>query len=412
MSRASARPPRLRRSTAIVAWPRGPWIVVQNYVLERTAAWRGPALSLLPALGHWTSIGGVTRRLRALGDPDPAATVLRLVRGGVLVAERSKLARQEALWRRTWRWGPLAAAFHRSLRDVRFRSEEVTQARLARRARVRPPPAVMHEAGSTSLGLPEPRVRRGVLAHLLRRESVREMSRAPVSRQEIADVLFAGLGVRGILRDPLQGDLPLKLAPSGGARNPIDGYLLALRIQGLPPGAYRYSGWRRDLEPVAPGPGPLPRDLLGGQEWADDASAVVFLVASFGRAMWKYDHPLSLRMVLLEAGHIAQNLLVAAGDAGLAAWPSGAISDSRAEAALGVSGPDRSVLYAVVLGRRRGEASPHRARRSRSSASSARGGEPGSASLQARPSRSRAARASGRRPRASSARARSRRLRG
>jgi nitroreductase len=67
--------------------------------------------------------------------------------------------------------------------------------------------------------------------------------------------------------------------------------------------------------------------------------------------MWKYRHPLSYRMVTLEAGHIAQNLLVAASDLGLAAFPSGAVSDSAVEAALRLGGADIAVLYAVVVGR-------------------------------------------------------------
>ena len=177
------------------------------------------------------------------------------------------------------------------------------------------------------------------------------MSGAPVSSRHVADVLFAGLGVRAVVRDPIQGDLPLKLTPSGGARNPIDGYLVAIDVAGLPPGAYLYSGLRRDLEPVDGHLLPAASELLGGQPWAEGSAAVVFLVASLGRAMWKYEHPLSLRMVLLEAGHIAQNMLVAASDLGLASWPSGAISDSRVEELLEIGGPDRAVLYAVVLGR-------------------------------------------------------------
>ncbi len=314
----------------------------------------------------------LVRELGHLGHRDPVATLATLVRAGVLVPRGTDLARREARLRSTWEWGPVAGAHHFGLRNVRFRSQEETEALLARRALRERPVPVLPRTRRAGISLPAPRLERGVLPHLLARRTVREFSGDPVGAQAVSDVLFAGLGVRALIRDPVQGLLPLKLAPSGGARNPIDGYLCAIRVTGIAPGAYRYSGVRRDLEPVRPAPLPPARDLLGGQPWADGAAAVVFLVASFGRAMWKYRHPLSYRMVLLEAGHIAQNLLVTACDLGLAAWPSGAISDSLCEELLDVSGPDRAVLYAVVLGLP--APPPQRARRARSARSSAAGG--------------------------------------
>ncbi|MGA8890168.1 MAG: SagB/ThcOx family dehydrogenase [Anaeromyxobacteraceae bacterium] len=395
-----------------MAWPYRDGFLVRNYLIGTTLGCAGPALALLARADRWQAPDALVRTLADLGDESPGDTLLALLRNGALVPEGTRTARRENEWLRSWKWGPVAAAFHRGLRDLRFRTEEETAALLSKRAKGRPPPAVIPEPGPRRLSLPPPRTDRGLLARLLLRESVREMSGAPISSRQLAEVLFAGLGVRAVVRDPIQGDLPLKLAPSGGARNPIDGYLVAIDVAGVPPGAYRYSGLRRDLEPVGrPPPLPAAAELLGGQPWAKGVAAVVFLVASLGRAMWKYEHPLSLRMVLLEAGHVAQNMLVAASDLGLASWPSGAISDSRVEDLLGIGGPDRAVLYAVVLGR------PTKAPRQRpslalSSPSSRSGGKPGSASRQKPASKVAAARASGSRPLASSARARRRRPRG
>jgi SagB-type dehydrogenase family enzyme len=333
----------------------------------------GPVeLGLVAGAERGTRPEVLVRELDRLGNRAPAATLAALVRAGVLVPLGTDLARREARWRSSWKWGPVAGAHHLGLRNVRFRSQEETEALLARRALRERPVAVLPRRRRGGIALPAPRVDRGVLPHLLARRTLREMSGEAIGAQEIADVLFAGLGVRGLVRDPVQGVLPLKLAPSGGARNPIDGYLCAIQVAGVAPGAYLYSGVRRDLDPIRPARLPPAPDLLGGQPWADGAAAVVFLVASFGRAMWKYRHPLSYRMVLLEAGHIAQNLLVAACDLGLAAWPSGAISDSLCEEVLGTSSPDRSVLYAVVLGRP--APAPQRPRRARSARNSATGG--------------------------------------
>jgi SagB-type dehydrogenase family enzyme len=409
-----ARAPLLHRSTTLIAWPAGdqPRFCVQNVLL----GWRvfcGPAgLALISGLPGPATANALLDRLAELGDTDPPGTLDALIQGGLLVAERSDLARRQREWRRSWRWGPVAGAFHRSLRDLPFLDVEETRVRLARRARREPPPPALPVASGNRQGLPEPRVRRGVLPHLLRRESLREMTGAPITARDVADVLFSGLGVRAVVRDPVQGDLPLKLAPSGGARNAIEGWLLALRVKGLPAGVYRYSGLHRDLERVSllGRDTPPPSALLGGQPWADGAAAVVFLVATFERAAWKYRHALSYRMLTLEAGHVAQNQLVAAAALGLAAWPSGALSDTLVEEVLGFRPPGQAALYAVVLGRPAG--GPQPPSRSRSARSSRSGGKSGSASAQRRASRSASSRASPTRPRASSARARSRRLRG
>jgi len=90
--------------------------------------------------------------------------------------------------------------------------------------------------------------------------------------------------------------------------------------------------------------------LLGDQDWFSPAAAVVLLVASFERSAWKYPHPGAFRVVLLEAGHIAQNLLLAATHHGLAAAPTCALSDRAIESLLGLDRVKHAALHAVVLG--------------------------------------------------------------
>ena len=100
--------------------------LVRNFLLDTHAACRGAPLALLPLAGRWQTVAALTRRLDGLGDRNPAATLRALVDSGVLVPEGSAVARREREWLRAWKWGPLAAAFHRSLRDLRFRTEEQT----------------------------------------------------------------------------------------------------------------------------------------------------------------------------------------------------------------------------------------------------------------------------------------------
>ena len=80
------------------------------------------------------------------------------------------------------------------------------------------------------------------------------------------------------------------------------------------------------------------------------AAAAVLLVASFERTSWKYGHPTGLRALFLEAGHIAQNLLLAATSHGLAATPTAALSDRAIETLLGLDRVRQGAIHAVVVG--------------------------------------------------------------
>ncbi len=359
--------PRLRRAWSILATLDDDGPRIRNFARSSSAPLTAAALAVLAGAGGWRARRALLRQLREAGDRDPGATLGLLQTQGALVAEGSAEAALDGRLERRWPWGVVAAAFHGALRDPPFLADEAAESVLAQRATSDPPRGVIPRRGPRALPLPPPRRDRGVLPHLLRRESRRVFGRGPLRLCALADVLFAGLGVRGLLHDPVQGCLPLKLAPSGGARNPIDGYLYALEVEGLPRGIYRYAGVGHTLEPVHLEARALPRLLLGGQPWVDGSAAVIFLVASFSRTAWKYRHPIAYRVVLLEAGHIAQNLQVAACDLGLAAAPTCAFSDSVAEAVLRLDRPDQALLHAVVLGPRAAAQRPSRARRAASS---------------------------------------------
>jgi SagB-type dehydrogenase family enzyme len=182
------------------------------------------------------------------------------------------------------------------------------------------------------------------------RRTNRLMLDAPVALEDLADCFLFSLAITGFIEDPEVMDLPLKMTPSGGGRNPYEGYVCVRNVEGLTPGVYHYSALERTLGLVRAGPPPPFRSLLAGQEWTSSAAAVVFLVANFDRTMWKYHHPGGYRVTLIEAGHIAQNMILAATKLGLVANPTGAMAPDLVEATLGVGGITQTVVYAIVLG--------------------------------------------------------------
>jgi SagB-type dehydrogenase family enzyme len=143
--------------------------------------------------------------------------------------------------------------------------------------------------------------------------------------------------------------MPVTLTPSGGARNPFEAYVYCRKVQGVAEGLYHYSALQHSLEPVA-ATAPKPAELLPQQAWVDDAAAIVFLVANFDRTMWKYGQPFGYKTVLIEAGHIAQNIAVTCAKLGLTANPTLGIDDARLDKALGLAPPLQSALYALSIG--------------------------------------------------------------
>ncbi len=79
-------------------------------------------------------------------------------------------------------------------------------------------------------------------------------------------------------------------------------------------------------------------------------TCAIILCASLDRTMWKYPDPNAYRVVLIEAGHIGQNIMLAATEKGLTACPTAALSHSLIRDAAGLDSITDTPLYALTLG--------------------------------------------------------------
>jgi SagB-type dehydrogenase family enzyme len=133
--------------------------------------------------------------------------------------------------------------------------------------------------------------------------------------------------------------------PSGGALYPLEVYV-ALRRDGV----HRYDPGLHTLEehehgdpwPALEAACPLPGLLDGG-------SAALLLLAVFGRTRFKYGQR-GYRFALLEAGHVVQNVALAAAALDVPALPLGGFYDAQVDELVGADGLEESVVYGVVLG--------------------------------------------------------------
>jgi SagB-type dehydrogenase family enzyme len=213
----------------------------------------------------------------------------------------------------------------------------------------RRPGAYKSYPGAPRVSLPAPDPSASLarpLGDLLRaRRSVRSYGGRPLSLDELSTLLWAA---QGISRE--ESGFAFRTAPSAGALYPVETYLSAQNAAGLDPGVYHYDVRGHALEIVRPGD--ARRETASAaldQDFLAEAGAVFVWTAVFGRAKWKYRQR-AYRYVYLDAGHIAQNLALAAAALGLGSCQVAALYDDEVNALLGVDGEEESVVYMSAVG--------------------------------------------------------------
>jgi SagB-type dehydrogenase family enzyme len=226
--------------------------------------------------------------------------------------------------------------------------------RMRAKARREPMPhAVKRYRDAPTVALPAPRTDGEFPAVLQNRRTWRRFGARPASVADVSDILGLTFGVQRWLDLPGIGRVALKSSPSGGARHPIECYVVALRVDGLARGVYHYRPDVHRLErlPARAGPRDV-RTFLPGQPWYAEASAIVFMTAVFARTRWRYGSGRAYRVILAETGHLCQTFCLAASWRGLAPFCTMALADTRIEQHLGLDGASEAVLYAAGFGTR------------------------------------------------------------
>jgi SagB-type dehydrogenase family enzyme len=342
-----------RRSPHLVCYWLGRRLVLENYVSRARVTADPLTCHILHFFDCWRTVRALTDRFPQFSPISLARAVRALARLSLLEHPRhANHAGPDTL--STWKdWGPAAGFLHFSTKDAHVPMEpKDSLLELRRRARIKPmPPSVKSYPGTPQFRLPSP-PRSGEFPHvLLARRTWRQFSRSSISLEKFAALLGLSFGVQSWLHVRGVGSVPLKTSPSGGARHPIETYVLALRVKGLRSGLYHYAAGTHRLELLRRGASPQEVvRYLNGQWWFGDAAAVVLMTAVFARTQWKYPAPRAYRLVLIDAGHVCQTFCLVATWLGLAPFCTMALADSPIEAALGIDGVGESVLYAAGVG--------------------------------------------------------------
>lgn len=183
------------------------------------------------------------------------------------------------------------------------------------------------------------------------RLSCRSFAEEAIGLDAVAELLWACYGVTG---DARLGALELleRPVPSGGGLYPLEIYALVRAVEGLAPGVHHYTPTTHGLEHLREVelPGQLLRYLFMGQPLASDAAVLVVISAVTARALTKYGDR-GYRYLLLEAGHVAQNINLLAPQLGLGSCNLGGFLDDELAALLTIDVEYEVPLYAIAIGR-------------------------------------------------------------
>ena len=175
------------------------------------------------------------------------------------------------------------------------------------------------------------------------RRSVRDYASRSLSMEELSTLLHAAQGIT----QPRTG---FRAAPSAGALYPLETYTVVHDVAGLEAGLYHYAVHEHRLELLQPGD-LRPAVTRAGlwQPFLGQAGVCLILAAVFQRTRWRYRER-TYRYVMLEAGHVAQNIYLAATAIGLGACAVGAFDDNDLNDLLGLDGRQEAAVYLISVG--------------------------------------------------------------
>ncbi|MGE5580726.1 MAG: SagB/ThcOx family dehydrogenase [Bacillota bacterium] len=200
-----------------------------------------------------------------------------------------------------------------------------------------------------SLKIPEERSSPGTEETIRSRRTVRQFADRPLELTDLGRLLYFTSGITANM--PLDhGVLPLRACPSAGALYPIEIYVAAFSVSGLEEGIYHYEVEGNALELLRRGQYRQEiYEITHRQEMVLQSAAALLMSALFPRTKVKYGER-GYRYVLLDAGHLAQNLYLESTALGLGCATVGGFLDDRANKLIGADGLEESVLYLAVVG--------------------------------------------------------------
>lgn len=181
------------------------------------------------------------------------------------------------------------------------------------------------------------------------RRSHRKFTDESISLDELSFLLWSTQGVKEIKGDNYA---TLRTVPSAGARHPFETYIAVNRVEGLKSGVYRYLALTHQLVYIFEEEN-LEEKITYvnlGQKFAGK-SAVTFIWSVIPyRGEWRYNIR-SHKPMMLDAGHVCQNLYLACEAIGCGTCAIAAYKQKEFDEFLKLDGEDEFVIYVSPVGK-------------------------------------------------------------
>ncbi len=181
------------------------------------------------------------------------------------------------------------------------------------------------------------------------RRSHRDYIQKPFSMEELSFLLWSTQGVRKITAD---GTVAFRTVPSAGARHPFETYLFINHVYDLSPGLYRYISMEHKLCFLYSRENLAEEFVLAcyGQEFVKNSAVIFVWTAVPYRTEWRYAM-VSYKSILLEAGHVCQNLYLACTSINAGTCAIASYHQDRMDAILGIDGKEEFTIYLSPSGK-------------------------------------------------------------
>ncbi len=184
------------------------------------------------------------------------------------------------------------------------------------------------------------------------RKSVRSYDDENISLDELSYFLWCTQGIKSVAKNKAT----FRTVPSAGARHAFETYLLINNVEGVLPGVYRYIASKHILVPHDLSEEIAPRLLAAclGQGMITKSAVSFFWAADNKRMAYRYGER-GYRYLHLDAGHVCQNLYLAAENRGCGVCAIAAFDDDEVNGALGLDGENDFVVYIAAVGKKKGQ---------------------------------------------------------
>lgn len=187
-----------------------------------------------------------------------------------------------------------------------------------------------------------------LIAAIANRKSHRAFTADSLTLDELSYLLWTTQAIRpSLAKNP-----SLRTVPSAGARHSFETYLFVMRVDGLKPGLYRFLPLDNQLlflTEIEEMQSKLARACFG-QRFVSKG-AVTFAWATIPYRMeWRYSL-CAHRVILMDAGHLCQNLYLACEAISAGTCAIGAYDQERMDKLLGVDGEDEFTVYLAPVGK-------------------------------------------------------------